>query len=199
MILSLTCLVSVGSAGNGPEATAGEVRPSVVANGGFEQRLVGRSDPAGWNATRVASLREFHSFEWDDKIFHSGGKSVSISIRDDHPDHPICYSWNQAPLKCIPGERYELTGWIKARNLKKSASLMVQCWDRGMKELLVSVNTAQQARVVGVTDWVQVKATIEIPERTWRVVLLAGIFGHSNPGGKVWFDDIALTHIPDDE
>ncbi len=182
----------------GSVALGSEEQVNSVANGGFEAKQGDGDDPANWNATRPALMREYFSFGWDSETFHSGQRSASISIRDNHPDVQIHYNWNQAPLDCEPGDSYEITGWVKAQKLTESAFLAVQCWDRGMRKVLGSANTEHETQVVGTTGWVQVKATFTVPLDTWRVVILAGISGHSNRGGKVWFDDIVIVRAAGD-
>jgi len=174
-------------------ATAGAAPVDVIQNGGFEIGTKGALDPDDWRATRVAVMKEHVAFTWDDEVSHTGRRSVSISVRESHPDDMIHYHWNQATMACRPGQRYDVTGWVKARNLSDSAALVVQCWDRQMTEMLGYFSTAENLEVTGTTDWVQIKTTVQIPDKTERVVILACIIGPANRGGTVWFDDIQIT------
>jgi hypothetical protein len=191
--LSVSAIVIGGAIAGGSETT-----PNVVSNGGFEVGGDVANVPANWKTVRASKVKGFFLFEWDDDVFHTGGKSVSIIVRDNHPDVQVYYSWYQAPLSCTPGKSYEVSGWAKAKDVTESASIVVQCWDRGMKKILNLANTYPQYEVVGTTDWVRVSAVFEVPEDTWRVVILAGIPGHSNPGGRVWFDDIVIGQVSGD-
>ncbi|MBN2072308.1 MAG: carbohydrate binding domain-containing protein [Candidatus Krumholzibacteriota bacterium] len=191
--VSFSLILIAGAAGY-----CGDGQTNFVKNGGFEYELGSGENPDHWNATRVPQMKDFVDLKWDKDFFHSGKRSVSITIGKDHPRTMIHYHWNQAPLKCIPGLTYEISGWIKTQDLKESASILVQCWDRGMKKRLGLVSTEHDYKVLGTSDWTEVKTTIKIPEGTWRVVILAGILGHANPGGKVWFDDISVVHVSDD-
>lgn len=191
-------LVTMGTLIYGTVVFGGEKQDNIVSNGGFETRQVDKDGPAGWDSTPVAEMREFFSCEWDSATFHSGQRSASISIRDNHPSRKVYYNWNQAPLNCAPGNTYEIAGWVKAKDLKESPFLIVQCWDSGMKKVLGFTNTEDTDKVVGTTDWVQVRATFKVPAETWRIVVLVGIPGHSNPGGQAWFDDIEITRIHSD-
>ena len=195
MIASVAAVAALTGASISPGL---EYPATAITNGSFELGQGNGIDPDYWDATRVPQMKDYFLFEWDDEVFHSGHRSVSISVLDSHPDVQIYYNWNQAPLNCEPGASYEITGWVRTQDLGESAFLAVQCWNRGMKKVLGAANTNREFEVKGTTDWVQVKTTIEIPEDTWRVVILAGLPGHSNPGGKVWFDDIAVVPVPGD-
>ena len=194
----VACLAVYCALFSGSVVDGSEVQTNIVLNGGFEDEQGERNVPARWNATRVAQLRDYWLFEWDEEIVHSGRRSASIAIGDNHPDNPIYYNWNQAPLNCRPGSSYKVEGWVKALGLKESAFIAVQCWDRGMKNVLEYANTEHKTEVLGTTDWVRVATNFIVPEDTWRVVILAGIPGHSNPGGRVWFDDIKIDRVADD-
>lgn len=196
--VAVICIAVIGVAASGEVANGDDVPANIVANGGFEDGEGVGSDPASWNATRVSSMKEYHFFEWDDEVSHSGGKSASILIRDNHPDILVFYNWNQAPLNCSPGMSYMVSGWVKAQDLTEPASIFVQCWDRGMKKILKLANTTSQSEVMGTTDWVQVTTVFEVPEDTWRVVILAGVPGYTNNGGRAWFDDIVIAPVSGD-
>lgn len=176
----------------------GEEPANLVSNGGFEVKGIDNNGPANWDSTPVAELKDFFSCEWDSTTSHSGQRSASISIEENHPDRQVFYSWNQAPLNCTPGDTYKLTGWAKAQDLNEPAFIVVQCWDTGMKKVLGRTNIQDMEKVVGATDWIPVEAVFKVPADTWRVVVLAGIPGHSNLGGKVWFDDLAVTQVQGD-
>ena len=160
-VRAVTYLAISGAVIGGSVALGGADQTGAIANGGFEAEGSDDNDPADWNATRVPQMDEFVLFEWDNETFHSGRRSASISIRDNHPDDQIYYNWNQAPLNCKPGESYELTGWVKAQALTASAFIVIQCWDSGMKKVLASANTERNVEVVGTTEWVQVSAIID--------------------------------------
>lgn len=196
VIVATAFLVVLGAIVGGAVALGAEELLVALSNGGFESGKDGLIDPAMWNATRPARMKEFVILEWDSKTFHSGRRSVSITIADNHPDDQVYYNWNQAPLRCEPGESYEISAWVKARNLTESAFVAVQCWDRGMKKVLGSANTEKTSPVVGSTEWVQVKTTFAVPPDSWRVVALLGLPGHVNRGGRVWFDDVAVVAVP---
>ena len=193
-VVALWCTVS-GVTLNSATADTAEGLKNTVRNGGFEAEGSTAGDPANWNPTRVSSMKEYHVLEWDDQVSHSGSRSAAITILENHPDVQIYYNWNQAPLACTPGSIYELVGWVRAQELVESAAISVQCWDRGMNNVLAFATTSNQTEVVGTTEWVEVHARFTVPEDTWRVVVLAGVPGHTNPGGKAWFDDIHVSPV----
>jgi hypothetical protein len=172
---------------------AGTDSSDIVENGGFEIQAAAQGGPYAWSTTQVQKTRDFVSFAWDDQIFHTGTRSVSISIQESHPGLLVDYNWNQAVDQFEKGETYELTGWIKARDLKSTAFIVVQCWDNAFEKMLGFATTQREYEVTGTTDWVQVKTTVSIPVETGRVMILAGIRGPDNRGGKVWFDDIRIS------
>jgi hypothetical protein len=174
-------------------AFAGDESGSIVRNGGFEIGTETGIDPVVWRATRVPQTSEHVSFDWDHKIFCSGDRSVSISIHETHTDDRIHYNWNQHILGFIPGETYELSAWIKTENLKTTAFIVVQFWNLEMTEVIGSASIENKDKVTGTSDWLQVRATVEVPDETKRMVILAGLEAPANRGGKVWFDDIQIV------
>ncbi|UCG51641.1 MAG: hypothetical protein JSW58_15885 [Candidatus Latescibacterota bacterium] len=169
----------------------------VLRDGGFETQAPDQAGPVGWSVTRVPHTKDFVAFAWDDRVSHTGTRSVSISIDESHPDDQIDYNWNRAVPECRPGKTYEVTGWVKAHNLKSTAFIVVQCWDNAFSKMLSFATTQQEFQITGTTDWVQVKITIGIPVETRRVMILAGIRAPDNRGGKVWFDDFQIAPVAD--
>jgi hypothetical protein len=181
--LTLSALVGFG----------GTKSSNVLGNGGFEAQAPGRTGPDGWANTQVPHTKDFFAFAWDDRVSHTGTRSVSISIHESHPDGQIDYNWNRAVPECEPGETYEVTGWIKSHNLKSTAFIVVQCWDGTFAKMLAFATTLQNYKVTGTTDWIQVKTTISMPVEARKFMILAGIRAPDNRGGTVWFDDIQIT------
>jgi hypothetical protein len=178
-------------------ALAATTPSNLLRNGGFEAPASDHGGPDGWSATRVPGTKEFVALDWDDKVSHTGSRSVSIAIHKSHPDNQIDYNWNQAVLKFEPGKTYDLTAWIKAQDLKSTASIVVQCWDSAFTKMLGFASTQKEYQVIGSTGWVQVKTTISMPDDTGRVMILAVIRAPDNRGGRVWFDDIQITPATD--
>ena len=178
----------------------GDTEPAdVVRNGDFESSAESKDEPAVWRATRVPHTIEQVTFGWDDQVFHSGSRSASISIDEAHPDDQIHYNWNQHVFGFNPGASYQVTAWIKTRNLTKSAFVVVQCWNQAITEVIGSTTNQNVDEVHGTSDWVRIQTTLEVPEATKRMVVLAGIAVPQNRGGKAWFDDIQIIPIVRDK
>jgi len=168
---------------------------NLVLNGDFELAHAENGDPSLWSATRVAEFADHVVFAGEDSVVHQGGHAVSIRILDSHPDTPVHYNWNQHVLAFEPGASYRASAWIRTENLTDSAFIVVNCWDRGMTEVLATVANQDVAEVVGTTDWTEVAITVDVPAETGRMAILLGIAAPANRGGKVWFDDVAFEPI----
>ena len=190
-------IVGIGLALSAMSAMAEDDSPQVLKNGGFETRAADHAGPYAWSFTQAPQTEGLVACAWDDRVFHSGARSVSISIEESHPDKQIDYNWNQAVTEFDPGETYEVTGWIRAYNLDASPVIVVQCWDSTFTKMLGFATTQRDYEVTGTTEWTQVKATISVPAETGRVMLLAGVRAPDNRGGRVWFDDIQITREKD--
>lgn len=190
-------LAGIGFALFVPVVIADAESADVLRNGGFEKKSSDDASPHAWSTTRVPHTEDFVAFAWDDRVSHTGTRSVSISIGESHPDDQIDYNWNQAVTGCNPGESYEVTGWIKAYNLKSTAFIVVQCWDSTFTKMLDIATTQGNHQITGTTDWEKVTATINVPVETGHVMILAGIRAPDNRGGTVWFDDIQITPATD--
>ncbi len=192
VIRSMAFLAGIGLTLSALIVIAGTESSNVLRNGGFEIQATDHAGPYAWSATKVPQTKDFVTLAWDDQVFHTGTRSVSIAVQESHPDDQIDYNWNQAVLEYDPGETYEVTGWIEAHDLKSTAFIVVQCWDGAFTKMLGFSTTQHDHQVTGTTDWTQIKITISIPVETGRVMILAGIRGPDNRGGKVWFDDIQI-------
>lgn len=189
----LVFVIVVGALSAAPVAAGDAEAANIIRNGDFESGADGKDEPAVWRATRVPHTSEHVAFDWDDQVFHSGGRSASISIDESHPDDQIHYNWNQHVFGFEPGNTYLVTGWVKTRDLTSSAFIVVQCWNQEMTEVLGSGSNQDIDEVAGTSDWVQVKTAVEVPEGARRMVILVGTAAPINCGGKVWFDDIRIV------
>lgn len=165
---------------------------NLVMNGGFEG-VDGK--PNGWYPTQIPCSRDHVVFAVNQEEKHSGERSVSIAIRETHPDCRVCYNWTQVVEGYQTGATYELSGWIKTKDLKETAWIVAQCWDEKKTRLLNMGTTQKSHPILGSSDWTLAKATFRIPEGTGEVRIRAGISTPINRGGKVWFDDFSLKKI----
>ena len=162
-------------------------------NGGFEEKAPYKEEPNGWYATRLPETVNDVAFAWEDGVAHGGQRSVSIAIKESHPEDTIAYNWTRTVEGYEVGGTYEISGWVKTEDLSGPAFVVVQCWDKERKEMLGFATTQQDYPLTGTTDWTLVKTTFTVPEGTEEVRLRAGIAAPENIGGKVWFDDIHIS------
>jgi len=168
---------------------------SLIRNSSFEGTWSVKKDPKGWQATRLFETKKFVIFNWELLEKHSGSKSVSIEIKDDHPQKRIDYNWTQTLSSISAGEKFKINGWIKTKRLSKSAWIIVQFWDSANIQLLELVSTQQKYNISGTNDWRRVELIFDVPLNCDEVIIRAGISAPYNNGGKVWFDDIEIEKI----
>ena len=160
-------------------------------NGGFETKSLFKNEPVSWFATRLPQTKDFVVFEWDSTEHLSGKYSVSISIKQNHPQDQVAYNWTRTFEEFKVGQKYELSGWIKTKDIKETAWIVVQFWGENQKWLGMNKNQSLQP-VKGTTDWTLIKYEFTVPVETEEVRIRAGISSPMNNGGKVWFDDIKI-------
>jgi len=169
--------------------------PNLIGNGGFEPGGATAEEPSTWRRTRAGIAQRHVTFSWDDEVAHSGERSVSIAIDDTHPNVEVNHNWNQHVTGFEPGARYLVSAWVKGENLKETAFFVVQCWNYQMSEVLRVASNQQGDEVIGTTDWIRIETTLEVPQKTGRMVVLAGLASPENRDGRVWFDDVAIQRI----
>lgn len=167
----------------------------LTINGGFED--ISSNGPKAWYATRLPATSGYVTFGVDKTQKQNGEQSVFISIAQSHPDRNISYNWTQAIKCCEIGARYELSGWIKTEGLNETAWIVIQCWDRENKNILAISTTQSTYRILGSSDWNFVKTAFAVPDGTAEVCIRAGISTPENIGGKVWFDEIKVEKLHD--
>lgn len=160
-------------------------------NGGFEIKSLLKNEPVGWYATRVPQTKDFVIFSWDSTENHSGSYSVSIAIDSAHSQDLIAYNWTRNFPDFTIGKKYSISGWIKTKNLKKSAFIVVQCWDEN-NTIKYFFTTQREYPISGTNEWTLVKTDFAVPEGTKDVRIRIGISSPENNGGQVWFDDIKI-------
>jgi hypothetical protein len=169
--------------------------PGLMTGGDFEPVSEFEGVPTGWYATRVPETTGHVSFEWDREVAHSGERSISIAIAEDHPEQPVAYNWTRAVNGWEVGGVYELEGWIRTDSLAETAWIVVQCWNLEREDLVGFATTQADFPLRGTHDWTRVGLVIEVPQGTEQLRIRAGIAAPDNRGGKVWFDDIAIRRV----
>jgi hypothetical protein len=166
--------------------------PGLVTEGDFEPLSEFEGVPSGWSATSVPHTADFVDFVWDREVAHSGERSISIAISEDHPDEPIAYNWTRVVNGWEIGQAYELSGWIRTDMLAETAWIVVQFWNLEYGEMVDFASTQSDHQLRGTNDWTRVHEEFEVPYGTEQVRIRAGIAAPDNRGGRVWFDGIAI-------
>jgi beta-lactamase regulating signal transducer with metallopeptidase domain len=173
---------------------------SLLANGGFERSRDDSNDPVSWFATRWPKTPGHYLMAASSSVAHGGKRSVFVEIGDSHPDDQrVHYNWTTVAQHWQPGETYELSGWIKTEDVKKTAFIMVQFWDEEGKDgkIIGGATTQYSSPVTGTTDWTRASTRLKVPEGTGAVRIRAGLSSEGNRGAKAWFDDISLAKVAD--
>jgi len=181
-----------------PSTTLSEVviGDNLLRNGSFEPVGDVEKSPAEWYATRIPATSAFVNFAWDDKVYHSGLRSVSISINKNHPvEQGIAYNWTQAITTFQAGKQYQLTGWVKTENLSGPAWICVQAWDSTDRNMIGFGTTQHDYPVSGTSDWTRIGTIFTVPVGTHDIVIRAGNQAPENNGGTVWYDDISFRAV----
>ncbi len=166
-----------------------------LSNGGFEPQSSLQKTPTGWFPTEVPQTRDFVDFIWDNETYYRGKRSVSISIAEDHPDDEISYNWTKPVENWKVGNSYELSCWVKGRDLKSPVWICVQCWNKSLTEMTGFSTTQRDYPLVGTFDWRQVGTVFTVPDGTCEVRVRAGISAPGNRGGRAWFDELHIKQV----
>ncbi len=150
---------------------------NLVQNPGFEQLQDGKL--VQWNMPD-------RDYSLDETVRHSGARSLKLSRSD-----PVSYVHTVQVVPCVPGEFYELSGWIKTEDVRGKdygASLCLEWSDADGKWL----GGHYPAGFKGTVDWSQLKAiTPRVPDKAARVTLLCYL--RKKMTGTAWFDDLSLV------
>ena len=101
---------------------------SLLANGGFEEPQEESDDPESWYGTRIPQTAGHFLLSASSSVAHRGERSVAVEIGASHPDMKVAYNWTAVAKGWKAGETYELSGWVKTENAKRTAFIMAQFW-----------------------------------------------------------------------
>jgi hypothetical protein len=172
-----------------------EPAKSLLPNGGFEEAQDYSNDPAGWFGTRVPQTAGHFLMAASPQVAHGGKRSVFVAIGESHPELKVAYNWTALATGWQAGKTYELSGWVKVENAKKTAFIMCQFWSgEGTERKMIGGATTQfSSPVTGTTDWTRVRTRLTVPEGTKELRIRAGLASEGNLGAKAWFDDVSLV------
>jgi hypothetical protein len=115
VIIALVLVTPLSSACNGEPTDQGSPPLiDLIINGGFENQGESLTRPGQWWPTVLEETASYVTFTWDDLVSHSGGRSVSIAIDEEHPVESTAYNWYQITTVGFDiGATYELSAWIR--------------------------------------------------------------------------------------
>lgn len=180
LIARLAFIATVLAAGSAARSAPEDNR---LKNGGGEEAATkDKTQPAEWFPAHVPAQGLI--MRLDDKVLKAGRSSLFVENSFTYPQATY-NNWAQRIDGLAPGSSFTLSGWVRTENAE-SASMCVQAWDEGGKNLVAFTTTEP---VIGTRDWKLVKsAPITIPASARLVIVRAGLGGK----GKAWFDELTL-------
>ena len=169
----------------GPEGIGFNVQVSppfkpinLLSNGSFEQGTKTTVDdwqPNAWAPTST--------FAVDHRRATDGRRSVTI-----YSPSPNDAEWLQTVSSLVPGQAYQLCGWVKGENIVTGPGAGV-----GANISLFGGFVSSES-LSGTFDWTQACLTFKAENTTETVACRIGFFG-STVTGKLWCDDLTLTPL----
>ena len=157
-------------------------QPVAVRNGGFEEGLsapwgtgqFGDGRPIWWNRGGCDS-----SASIDRVVRRSGRASLHLVNRSGFASN--VYGTTQQPLTIIPGQRYRIELWAKARGLARNAAV----------NIIVDENwgTRPIHLRAGTYDWTRFRGDFTLPVATAQLRILI------EDKGEAWLDDISISPV----
>jgi len=128
----------------------------------------------------------------DEKVFHGGKASMSLTIRDPQRDEGV-YVTRQVPV--VGGAEYRLSSFVKTEDVREAtvrrmsstgAAIIIEWCDKNGKWM----QGGDYSRgLYGTNDWTQLKtAWVTAPDDAG----FATVFLALRATGKAWFDDIVV-------
>lgn len=168
-------------------------------NGGFEREGPQEGMPEGWSTAFLFRTRDQVEFSWE-RLAHSGNYSVSIEILNTHPYDTVAYHWNRTFEPFEVGKTYEISGWVKTRDLKLPPFIGVQLLGEESKlNDWIQLKCDGYEKLIGTTNWTYLETRFKVPVGTDWVRVCAGITSPANINGKAWFDNIVISPVSETE
>lgn len=149
-----------------------------LVNGGFE---FGDDVPIGWYRQAEDTS---HRVAWVTEQPRSGRRCGRATV--DPGAEATGVQWVQTGLVISPGVRYQLTGWVRAKDVKGSAGWYIHV--HGDKPMVINqVASAGD----GTYDWREVTIDLTTPDDA----KLAAVGTMLHGTGTAWFDDVSLSPL----
>ena len=169
------------------ETTEVQLSPkNIVQNPSFEDANPNdQSEPFWWGSSVWYTKAGQPTFVWDDKVAHSGKKSVSIECKPGSSGVWIHHFHKSKGLENFfqADKFYQMSTWVKAENLAGGSGIILD-----------------GCEVMGERPWVRTSGTHD-----WKKLVIKGARLKQDSGtvsatlvcrgGKVWFDDVELVEM----
>ncbi|MFS2007726.1 hypothetical protein ACEN9F_29365 [Duganella sp. CT11-25] len=155
------------------------VQPNnLLVNGSFEQGQNGAADAWIANAWVGGSV-----FSWDNRVERKGRRSVSIASTS-----PNDAAWAQTVSNLVPGQAYQLCGWVRGENIATTSDAQVGA------NVSVLGGFIQSESLSGTFDWTQACVIFRPDSSSATLACRIGFYG-STMTGKLWCDDMTLEPL----
>jgi len=159
-----------------------------IKNGGFEQ--IGHNNiPAGWNLIADRGTKFDATFDTTEK--HSGTYSYKIII-DPPGGRVTLYPKPKSLLPISPGKTYEMSFWIKVKNLDYNSFFLAPVARLNFKpqrfDVLPTIDLMEKLK--GNSEWTNLTLRATAPKNAKHLVV-----DFILTKGTIWLDDIVIRKI----
>jgi len=156
------------------------IKPLVakIYNPGFEQQAAAENAPDGWSLYNGA---------WDAAMKHSGQYAVKL-VPDANDPFNVLNTHLTRGIKVIPGQKYELSGWVKNSATAGSVALGIREVDASGVSVTYTWTEAAQN-----SDWTKLDVTFTAQPNTKTIWVYLKMDQAAN--GPAWLDDLELIDV----
>jgi carboxyl-terminal processing protease len=159
---------------------------SQIQNPSFEVKKSPESMlPSDWN---VGAVTGFSATLVDDEKC-TGQYSMRISSTEQTSNY--LNITQRVPVSFTGLKRIKITTHIKTKDLKGSAAIWCQMWDKDKKQIGFENSGSQAQLIGGTTDWKKYTLTLMVDEKVKD--LYFGVYAQG--AGTAWFDDFAIEEV----
>jgi|GEM_PF-2949121 hypothetical protein len=173
--------------------SCGTAKFSNNINGGFENESEENYLPVGWYPNVLPGENNKVKISLDEKTFHGGGKSICFDLSDIDKNGKFVYKFVKRIPELQPSEVYDLSAWIKTKNIHTSPFITIECYND--KIIVGRASTKKISMKSGTQDWKMIGVKFKVPQSTNKILLLINVPGAKNYGGKVWIDDVDIQKV----
>ena len=177
---------------------------NLVANGGFERGEAGTPsdwvfyNPSPWLAQDVVTLSHLLGAQvtvrWQERGARTGRRCLSMERSGEESREWLrC----QQLISLRGGETYLVSAWVKTKDVAEAALLTGQLTPSRIEQGAQpgdQVFSGATGHLSGTADWQQIERTVTVPADAPTYVLRLNLALIDR--GKVWFDDVAVIHLP---